>query len=205
MVRLALESNSGLSHQLLSETADVRERFQRNPLFARTFADLVEARVYRHLLGHLFSYFRLMEIMLSRCPKGGHHTLPEMVINKSRWIERDLIILKSTPAPFPPLALMAPIQNEADALGVSFFGEYLAWNSEVAEKHLQLALPRACRKAVHFVQAYGRSREAQWQRFSHWLDHYPLPEDRDHSPVKAARKCFSGLDQWLSESITHLG
>lgn len=204
MVRLALESSSGLSRQLLAETADARERFQRNPLFARAFADLVEARVYRHLLGRVFSYFRLQEILLSRCPDMARQALPEMVVRKSRWIERDLIILKSPPAAFPPLALLPPIRTKGNVLGVSFFSEYLVWSSEVAEKHLQLALPRHCRKATRFVQGYGRSRDVQWQRFCLWLDNHDGNGESGQQAIEAARKSFYGLDEWLLQSIDRL-
>jgi|GEM_PF-3316584 len=203
MARRAHESNSGLSDLLLAQTADVRHQLQHNPLFARTFSSPVDVGVYRHVLTHFYGYYQLLELLLSQRPEWRRFDLPEMVLEKSQWLAADLAIIGPRAIPTPSLSLLPPIRNEAEALGVTFFTEFLAWNSEVAEKHLQLALPRRYQKATRFVRAYGRSRHEQWLRVQQWLNGYTSEDIATVQVIQAARRSFFGLNEWFTDSITY--
>lgn len=186
---------------LLAETADLRERFERNPLFSRVFADLVEVRIYRQVLTAFHAYYRVLERLIQRRPEWLAAGPEALENNKTAWLEQDLAILATRPRPPAPLAVLPGIHRLEQAVGACFVTEYIAWHGEVTEKHLRLALPRHCVEATHFVSGYGRSREAQWQRFGIWLADSDWAAGEIDIIVQTARETFTGLDTWLREAI----
>ncbi|MEA5444892.1 biliverdin-producing heme oxygenase [Gammaproteobacteria bacterium AB-CW1] len=201
MAGVASESGTDLSHYLLSETAEIRERFERNPLFVRAFADLVEPHAYRNLLAAFHGYYLILETLIRRRQQWLMAGLAKLRLNKAAWLEQDLQALGAMPGPAAPLALLPRIQCLPEAVGACFMSEYIAWNGEVVEKHLCLALPQHCRDAIRFVTAYGRSRHMQWQRFLDWLDGNHWSEEDEQLMRQAAWQGFSGLDEWLRCSL----
>lgn len=201
MASAASQSGLSLSEHLLRETAERRARFERNPLFSRVFADMVEARAYRRLLVGFHGYYGLLEALIRRQEGKTLSDKAEIKLDKTSWLEQDLEYLECRPGSPAPLAHLPRIRNLAEATGAAFVTEYIAWHSEVVEKHLRLALPRGCREAVHFVTAYGRSREMQWQRFRLWLDHQEWTGKQETAMIQAAGKTLAGMDAWLRDSI----
>lgn len=201
MASTAAEPNFELSRHLLGETADLRERFERNPLFSRVFADMVEARAYRRLLVAFHGYYDLLETLIRGRQGGKLCDFADVNLNKTAWLERDLHYLETSPGTPAPLAHLPRIRNRAEATGASFVTEYIAWHAEVAEKHLKLALPRDCIEAVHFVSAYGKSREMQWQRFCLYLDSQEWSMKEREQMIRTAQKTLAGMDAWLRDTI----
>lgn len=187
--------------RLLAETADLRERFERNPLFVRLFADRVDPRVYRHLLVVFHGYYHVLETLIRRRPEWLAAGPEALEHDKTAWLAADLENLGASPGPVAPLATLPGIHCFEHAVGACFVTEYLAWHGEVAEKHLRLALPRRCQRAVRFVTAYGRSREAQWQRLGEWLAGPGETCGRHEKTLRAARTTLAGLDGWLRDSL----
>jgi heme oxygenase len=204
MARVLEQPLSSPQQTLLAETSDLRERFERNPLFARVFADLVDARAYRQVLSAFHAYYRVLETLIQRRREWLNAGPEALENNKTAWLERDLVILETRPGSPAPLAFMPGIHSLEEAIGACFVTEYIAWHSEVTEKHLRLALPRHCLEATHFVSGYGRSREAQWQRFGDWLAESDQAMNRTDIIVQSARSTLAGLDTWLKESIAGL-
>jgi len=204
MASIAHNNLSNLSHSLLLETAEQRERFERNPLFSRVFSDSVEARVYRHVLSSLHGYYRIIEPLIRRRRAWLSAGLDQLHLDKTDWLQEDLDSLAVSPGPDAPLAHLPRIRHFAQAVGASYALEYIAWNTEVTEKHLRLALPRHCLDSLRFVTAYGRSRQAHWERFEAWLSELDWQQAKEDQAVEAANRCFQGLDHWLSESLERL-
>ncbi|MDQ2069552.1 biliverdin-producing heme oxygenase [Natronospira bacteriovora] len=201
MAGTALEPEQPLRLHLLQQTEPERERFGRNPLFVRAFADLVEAQAYRRLVMGFHGYYRLLETLIRRNPDWLRTGLDHACLNKSDWLAEDLAVLDMDAGPLAPLAHLPRIRSLSEAAGACFLSEYIAWNSEVAEKHLRLALPRSCQPALRFVTAYGKSRESQWQRHCAWLDSRALSRSQRDACVRAARDGFLGLDAWLETCL----
>lgn len=192
-----------LMQQLKTETRDLHDQVERNPMMAQLMTPQLTREAYQAVLERLLGLHEPFEAHLHRQVDALPADLNLEARRKTPWLVADLKAIGHTDASLQALPRWEGWLPESvgESLGALYVLEGATLGGKVISKQIHRTLGITPETGLRFYTSYGDALGPMWKTFMKAINTtYGHQAEVAVAAVRGARATFTAMDQWLLEA-----